>query len=119
MINEGERMKKNIFTIFKTIILFLLLFTFTDIVVGIFDIDVGVLSNKGKYLLGFGSEIGFLVILFLVYRKTLVKDFKVFFRDFFNNFEFAFKYYLIGFLIMIISNFIIVMFTKNGIAGNE
>ena len=83
MINEGERMKKNIFTIFKTIILFLLLFTFTDIVVGIFDIDVGVLSNKGKYLLGFGSEIGFLVILFLVYRKTLVKDFKIFFRDFF------------------------------------
>ena len=54
MINEGERMKKNIFTIFKTIILFLLLFTFNDIVVGIFDIDVGVLSNKRKSLLGFG-----------------------------------------------------------------
>lgn len=119
MVNEGEKMKKNIFAILKTIILFLLLFTFTDIVVGIFDIDVGTLSNKEKYLLGFGTEISFLIILFLAYRKTLVNDFKEFFSDFFNNFEFAFKYYLIGFLVMVISNFIIVVFTKNGIAGNE
>ena len=95
MVNEGEKMKKNIFAILKTIILFLLLFTFTDIVVGIFDIDVGTLSNKEKYLLGFGTEISFLIILFLAYRKTLVNDFKEFFSDFFNNFEFAFKYYLI------------------------
>ena len=70
MVNEGEKMKKNIFAILKTIILFLLLFTFTDIVVGIFDIDVGTLSNKEKYLLGFGTEISFLIILFLAYRKT-------------------------------------------------
>lgn len=119
MISEGEKMKKNLFAILKTIILFLLLFTFTDIVVGVFDIDISGLSNEEKYLVGFGTEISFLIILYLAYRKTLGKDFKEFFGDFFNNFEFSFKYYLIGFLVMITSNFTIVVFTKNGIAGNE
>lgn len=112
-------MKQRIFNILKTTILFLLLFTFTDIIVSIFNINVSELSIREKYILGFTTEITFLIILFLVYRKTLIKDFKNFFSDFLNNFEFSFKYYLLGLLVMVISNFIIVVLTKNGIAGNE
>lgn len=59
------------------------------------------------------------IIIFL-YRDTLIRDFKRYFnRHFFENFELSFKYWLVGFLVMVVSNFLITIITNGGIAGNE
>ena len=64
-------------------------------------------------------DIGYMAVLFLVYKDKIKKDFKEFKKKFGDNFELAFKYYFIGVIIMIISNLIITLFFSNAVAGNE
>lgn len=112
-------MKKKLLNILKTTILFLLLFTFTNLVINLFNINITKLTDIQKYQISFYTDLVFLLILFLSYRQTIINDFKNFFKNFFTNLEIAFKYYLIGFIIMIISNFIIIFIAQKGIAQNE
>lgn len=64
-------------------------------------------------------DIGFMLILFLLYKDKLIKDFKNYFKNFMTNFEESFKYYFIGVIIMVVSNLFIGLVIKNAIAGNE
>lgn len=113
-------MKKNIITFLKTFGLFILLFTFTPILFNIFNIDINSLSKEKYYFLLFFSDFIFIIIIFFAYKDTIINDFKNFFlKNFTNNIETSFKYWLIGFIIMIISNLIIVVIKDVGIATNE
>lgn len=66
-----------------------------------------------------GCEILLALIYFLINQKRLKKDY----QDFNNNYQtylkYGLKYWLIGVLIMIISNLLIEAFITNGIANNE
>ena len=75
------------------------------------------LITKIIYMLAF--DVIYMIILFFIYRKKLVRDFKSYFTNFAKNFEDSFKYYFIGLLVMMISNFIITFFLTEAIAGNE
>ena len=58
-------------------------------------------------------------IYFLIYRKTIIRDLKNYIKDFGNNFTTGIKYWLIGFIIMVVSNLIITFILNKGLAGNE
>ncbi len=111
-----QAIEKKIFTILKVFILLVLLLMFKQTFISYFPNN---LSTISKVILFVISDLIVLAILFIVYRKTLIKDFKNYFKDFLNNFEQSFKYYLVGLIIMIISNLIIVVFINNKIASNE
>lgn len=84
---------------------------------------MGVDYNKFNFtmsvLFNLFCNIGYMFVLFLVYKDKLKKDFKEFKKKFADNFELAFKYYFIGVIIMIASNLIISLFFSNATAGNE
>jgi len=112
-------MNKKIIAITKFVLLLILLLTFKSIYVMALPGNYENFSLSQQIIAMFSADIIFLVIIIAIYFKTLKKDFKNFFKNFLTNFEIAFKYYLIGFIVMVVSNLIIVTFIKNAIAGNE
>lgn len=114
-----NKYKKELKLIGITVILFLLLFTYDIIPLTILGINQNSLSQTSLIIYKFSMDIIFLTALFFLYRKTIIRDFKNFFKDFGNNFEYAFKYWLIGFIIMIISNLALTFIFEQGISNNE
>ena len=112
-------MKNKLLNILKSIGIILLMLTFTSMFFLILGIDIVNLTEK-KYIFYLTlSNISLLGIYFLIYRKTLIKEFKDYIKDFGNNFTTGIKYWLIGFIIMIVSNLIITFILNKGLAGNE
>lgn len=74
-------------------------------------------TMKAFYM--FFCDIGYMLILFLIYKDKLVNDFKEYFKKIGTNFELSFKYYFIGVIIMMASNLIITLFFSEANAGNE
>lgn len=71
-----------------------------------------------KYICSLLSNIIFISIMFLVYYKDIIKEFKLFTINFKNIIKPNIKYYLIGLLLMIGFNSLIVGFVKD-ISLNE
>lgn len=105
--------------ILKLTTLFILFIIWDSIFLSFFGNIIVKLSLPYKVFFSFIVNLLFLILIIFVYFKTLKKDFKSFFKDFFNNIEISIKYWLIGFTVMIISNLIIVVITNGAIAGNE
>ena len=105
------------------IIIFCLLFLgmslFSYIPLELFHIDITHLSDNLKILYQFSCDIGFMIIIYLIYIKEINHDFKTYFHNFDNNFKKSLKYYIIGYIIMIVSNILISIFFTNAKAGNE
>lgn len=75
------------------------------------------MTMKAMYMLF--CDIGFMIILFIIYKNKIIKDFKNYIKNIGSNFEQSFKYYFIGLLVMIISNLIITFVFSGANAGNE
>ena len=58
-------------------------------------------------------------IYFFIYRKDLKEDFKKLKKKTFEKIDIGFKYWILGILIMLISNYIIIFFFKSSGANNE
>ncbi len=112
-------MKKDIMKIFKTAGFLLLLFFFSAIPIALFNIDYDSFSNSQRIIYMFICDVLYLALIIFSYRKTLIHDFKEFISDFINNIEYAFKFWLVGFIVMILSNLFIVYVAQGGIAQNE
>lgn len=106
-------------SIIRFIILFFLFIYWDYAFADIFKPFLSNASLTAKVIFSFIVNLLFLLLMIIVYSKTLKKDFKSFFKDFFNNIEISIKYWLIGFVIMIVSNLIIVVITNGAIASNE
>ena len=85
----------------------------------VFNINLKALSEKEYLLYTVLFELILLIIFIAIYRKTLLKNGKEYFQNFSENFKQSFKYWLVGFAIMAISNIIITFVLKQTIAGNE
>ena len=112
-------MKNKLISLFKMIGLFLLFFTISTIPILTFNIDITKFSNLETIIYTFSCNIIFLLIIMICYYKTLKKDFKPYFKDFWKNLEESFKYYIIGLGIMIISNILISLVIGSGASENE
>ena len=105
------------------IILFLLLLygmSYTpDILVNLFNINIDNFSKTALILFNFGCDLFFMVIVFLIYRKEVINNFKDYIKNFKENFTISFRYYIIGLFIMLVSNVIINIFFKEAVPYNE
>lgn len=106
-------------SILRLIILFFLFIYWDYAFADIFNPFLSNASLTAKVIFSFIVNLLFLLLMIIVYSKTLKKDFKLFFKDFFTNIEISIKYWLIGFSVMIISNLIIIVITNGAIASNE
>lgn len=73
---------------------------------------------SNKLLCNLLADILLIVVLYLMYFKDLNKEFKVFTGNFKENAKKSFKYYLIGFGMMVFFNLLIMFLLKN-ISSNE
>lgn len=108
-----------LFKILIFIILLLGMATFSSIPAKLFNINIQNLNTTSKIIYLLFCDILYILITYLIYHKSINKNFKDFTKSFIKNFEQSFKYYFIGLTIMIISNLIITIFFNNAIAGNE
>ena len=88
-------MKKDLFkAIIKTILIFVLFnysWLFQLIPVFVFNIDVANLSGSTNVLLNAFSSICLAIILFLIFRKDITKEFKKFKDNFSDNAKYEIK----------------------------
>ena len=101
------------------LILFYCSSLFILIPVLIFNIDLNNCSDVVTNLLRLFYNFITSLILFLLYRKELKKEFKELKNNFGTITDIAFKYWITGFLIMMISNTIIGLFSPIKIPSNE
>lgn len=114
-----NKILNKILMIFKSIGMMLLLILFSTIFFSILNINPNNISDKVYVVYLTTSELILTVIYFAIYRKTLVNDFKEFKKDINGNLEFAFRYWAVGFAIMVVSNLFITLVLGKTIAGNE
>ena len=85
----------------------------------LFKMDVHNISPVESVLLSTFSSTIVLFILFFIYRKDLIREFKIFKDNFIENIDIGFRYWMLGLFIMMISNVIITYLLKGGGANNE
>ena len=114
-------MKIKIKEIIKFILIFLLYLLYSDIIIIILTKlgdNIKVLPNNLKIAIMFLINLSLMIMLFIFYSKSIkenLKDLKLNFKSYIKD---NFKYYVIGLLIMIISNIIISFFIE-GNSTNE
>ncbi len=75
---------------------------------------------KSTHLMSLICNILYLLFLFALYHKSIIKEFVIFKKDIKNNVKIGIKYWIIGLVIMMGSNLIINLLIFNGsIATNE
>lgn len=108
-----------IILILKSISIILLLLLSSTITFSILKINPNNISDKTYTLYLTISELLLLIILFIIYRKTILEDFKKFKKDINGNLELALRYWTVGFSLMLISNLFISLILGKTISGNE
>lgn len=110
---------KNILVTIALILLYLFFSSIPVMFLYIIGIDYNSWNEIFKIIYMLMCNIVIMAIVCGIYYKTLADDFKTFFnKNILNNLENSFKYWLLGFIVMIVSNLILSLIT-NGIAGNE
>lgn len=116
---EHEDNYKPIIILTVVLLLFYCSSLFQLIPISLFNIDMNNCSTLVLNLVRLFPNIVFSVILFLIYRKDLKKDFGNL-KDNFNSItDTAIKYWIFGFIGMIITNLLIGTFTPVKISNNE
>lgn len=85
----------------------------------LFNMDIASISGAQNVMLSAFSNIVLLLILLLIFRKDIKKEWKIFKDNFLENIDIGIKYWLIGLGIMMISNIFINVFLQLGQAANE
>ena len=85
----------------------------------IFNYDMANLTASNNLVLTTFSEVMTLIILVCIYYKDLKKDFKNIKKDFNKYMDIAVKAWILGIIVMVVSNLIIGIFIRKATAGNE
>lgn len=105
--------------IFKSLGIIGLMLLFSSFFFMFFNINTEEISDKSYVFYLTISNLILLAIFVLIYHKTLISDFKSFFKNFTKNIDTSLKYWSAGFAIMVISNLFITFVLNKTIAGNE
>ena len=82
-------------------------------------IDFKSLNINIQVLIAILIHLTYMIILFIIYRKSLIDDFKDYKKNFKEYFSFGLKAWLIGLLVMVLSNMIIYnIYTNNSTNEN-
>lgn len=85
----------------------------------LFNMDIASISGAQNVMLSAFSNVVLLLILLLIFRKDIKKEWKTFKDNFLENIDIGIKYWLIGLGIMMVSNILINVFLQLGQAANE
>lgn len=85
----------------------------------LFNMDIASITGAQNVMLSAFSNIVLLLILLLIFRKDIKKEWKIFKDNFLENIDIGIKYWLIGLGIMMVSNILINVFLQLGQAANE
>ena len=99
--------------------LFFLISLVQFIPIMMFNWDLRNLTSSQELMLTLFSDFILVIILIIMYFKTLKEDFKKIKGNFYNMIDTGIKYWLIGLVVMMVSNIIIGLFIKEAQAGNE
>lgn len=110
---------KHLIKLLLSLILFFYCYLIQIIPILIFDIDAKIASDNTVYALQLFSNIFLLTMLFILFRKELIKEFKKFKENFWDMTDVAIKYWFIGLVVMATSNILIGIFSPVKIANNE
>lgn len=69
--------------------------------------------------LSFGVNLIILMFLFIIFRKDIIKEFKIYKENISNNIDIGLKYWMLGLAGMMISNIMITFILNGGGASNE
>ena len=108
--------------ILKNILIFIsyLLYEYIFIIIlNYFGINYSSLSIKNKFIIILTTNILFCIFLFFAYKKEIKEDFDNYKKNYKEYLSKYFIYYIIGVLLMGISNIIIQKTTNIEISGNE
>lgn len=112
-------MKNKLLNILKSIGATFLILFFPTIFFSILNVNITDISDKEYIFYLTLSNLTLIAIFILIYKNTLIEDFKKFIKKPIEHLETSFKYWFIGFIIMVVSNLIITYILNKGIAGNE
>lgn len=105
--------------IYLNILYFLVAFIGTFVLPSLFSgIYTSLFNIQNAKVLTLMGNFTFILILYLMYKKDLDKEFKTFTKDFKKNFKTGFKYYIAGLLAMIVFNLFISVIIKD-VSTNE
>lgn len=110
---------KKITPIIIFIMLVILMDIFPLIPIALFKLNINNFSETMKITYNFCTDIGFIIIIYTLYRYRIKKELKDYIINFKDNINLSIKYYIIGLIIMIISNNIINIFFSSATATNE
>lgn len=85
----------------------------------LFNMDLNNITGAQNVMLSTFSNCVLLILLFLIFRKDLIEEWKRFRKNFLENIDIGIKYWLVGLGIMMISNIIITFVVNLGQATNE
>ena len=85
----------------------------------LFNLDTKKITNSDLVLLSLFSSLVFAIILVIIYFNDLKKELKIYKDNLGNNIDVGIKHWMIGMLIMIVSNVLINLIFKTGGAQNE
>lgn len=114
-----ENLVKNIGKIFLIFLLFNYSWMFQLIPVMLFNLNVEKLSDSTQVLLSGFSSLVLAIVLFFIFRKDIISEFKKFKNKFWDNFDIGVKHYFIGLVLMIGSNILINNLFGGDGANNE
>ena len=116
---EQEENYKPIINLALVLLLFYCSSLFQLIPIYLFKIDIKNCSEFALNIVRLFPNLTLSIILFFIYRKDLIKDFKDFIKNFGIITDVAIKYWVLGFALMILSNSLISALTPVNISENE
>ena len=90
-----------------------------SVILSLFGIDLRNSSLLVQQIVSLAVNLAFPILLIIVYRNDLRKDFKKIKKNYSSYLEIAITYYVIGLVGMVVSNYILQFVLHLGIAGNE
>lgn len=106
----------------KSILVILMFFfaSYTQLIpIKLFNMDINNLTTLETVLLTTFSDAILLIVLIIMYHKTLKNDFNKLKKNFYSCIDCGIKYWLIGLIVMVVSNVIIMFLFTEAKAGNE
>lgn len=115
-------MNNNVKKILKAIIIFGLYYGFSyavEFIINLFNINISSFKYIYKLIYLYVMELIPFIFVVLIYRKDLIKNFKIFKNNIENYADKYVRYYLLGVVLMSVSNIIISMITSTDTSNNE
>ncbi len=116
---KNKNLLKNIIKLCICFFLFFYRTIFIIPIIKIFNINTKKMNTETEIILSLIGNIIFGIVIFLIYRKELIKEWKIFKNNFSDNIDTSIKYWLLGLAGMVISNLIINFVLNGGQAINE